>query len=434
MSKRSFQILGFMFFSIGLVALITYWWTRPTILRLAIPVQLNETARFTTAFAYRLRQDGGSLRVRVTMRNSMDEVLQAIEKQEVDLAILRNDFTFPQDSSVVAIMQRLPLALITHSQSQIVRFTDLTHKRVGIVSRSEQAAFILERLLREFNVNPNSVTIIRIAQDNIAERVKSLNLDAIFMNSPPESPSVREALQNYSKLYDDKITFIPILENEAIAKRVPYFEPFTLLQGAYGGNPPLPTHNIRTSTTSHILVARNGLSSNIIGEFTEELFQKRASLAIEHPSALRLQAPDIEANAAFPVHSGSYAHFTDSRETFLEQYSDALYILLMVVSLVGTIVAGFLGVRKVKGVAQPHKTEVPLEHLARLLKAVGLASSQKELDEITHNGEELLIECLEDDESNSDSSRLSVILATLERLRFAVSERAKILQVHPLQS
>jgi hypothetical protein len=283
--------------------------------------------------------------------------------------------------------------------------------------------------LREYEIAPEAVTIIPSSAPDVLELAIKHSADGIFLNGPSDAAWVREAEASFTKLHDSKVKIIPIKEIDAIYKRAPFLEPYDLPIGAYGGNPPRPSESVRTAATGLILIANNAANEQVIGDFTEELFSAKAAIAIEHPAALRVQAPDIELNAAFPVHAGAYAHFNDTRQTLIERYGDYFYIGIMLISLIGTLAAAFFGLQKAKKRRHEHEQEEPLEELAILLRKVKSAENVGELNAISESADMLLIHCLEEKDNHTNPSYVTLIVSTLERLRRSIDEKKRGLSV-----
>ena len=147
---------------------------------------------------------------------------------------------------------------------------------------------------------------------------------------------------------------------------------------------------------------------------------------MEHPAALRIQAPDTEINAAFPVHPGAFAYFTDNRQSFLERYGDVIYIGLMFISLFGSLGAGLIGYFTSKN-THPQHTDAPFQEFARLLKAVRVAD-EPSLAGLLSEGEDIYIASLELSDKEEDPDHMNAVAISYNRLSLAVHERRRALK------
>ncbi len=64
---------------------------------------------------------------------------------------------------------------------------------------------------------------------------------------------------------------------------------------------------------------------------------------MENPAALRIEAPETDKSSVVPVHPGTLDYLTGSQKTFLELYSDYIYLSIFILSLGGSALAGIAG-------------------------------------------------------------------------------------------
>jgi TRAP transporter TAXI family solute receptor len=425
MIKR--RLLPLLFLAIGVIAASVFYLTRPTILKAVVATQSAESARLITAFANNLRRDQGAVRMRVTTKNTFAEVLKAMEAGEADLGVIRADSPLPKTAGVIAILQKNPLTLLVPIESDIQTYAGLSDKRVGVVTRSELTTNVLERVLSEYEVDLKTVTLVRVAAPQVSEITKTERLDALFIIGPPDSPAIRDTVNAYTRQVG-AVRLIAIKENEAIHKRVPFLDVIEIVAGAFGGNPPRPAENVKTLSTAHLLLGSKNLSEKLVGDLTQELFSRRASVAAEHPAASRIEAPPTEVNAAFPIHPGAQAYYTDNQQSFLERYSDVLYIGLMAISLVGSLAAAIYGRKNETQTIPAHKRT--LIELVQLLRASRQAATHEELNDIAHRADDIFVETLDEGTSeNGDEGQIALVAMTLDHLRAAITDRRKALRV-----
>ena len=96
----------------------------------------------------------------------------------------------------------------------------------------------------------------------------------------------------------------------------------------------------------HYFAARKSLSEEVVADFTKHLFASRQALTAELPSAAKIEKPDTDKDAAVPVHPGAAAYIDGELKTFFDRYSDIFYIGVMLLSFVGSGLAGLLSYSK----------------------------------------------------------------------------------------
>ncbi len=74
----------------------------------------------------------------------------------------------------------------------------------------------------------------------------------------------------------------------------------------------------------------------------------RRDLIAEQPLLSGIAAPDIDADAYLPVHSGAAAFYNGTQESFMDRYGNAIYLTPMALGALASMFAAawqFLGVR-----------------------------------------------------------------------------------------
>jgi len=119
------------------------------------------------------------------------------------------------------------------SDSKFGKVTDLTGKRVGIVKGNEATRGLLELVLSHYGVPLVKVTVSEIEPNDVAEAVKSNQVDALFVGGPATgdaiSSVVAAATQN-----GVAPNFIEIDQADGIAKRNPAFGSIDIDAGTFG--------------------------------------------------------------------------------------------------------------------------------------------------------------------------------------------------------
>src|SRR6266545_2123588 len=96
----------------GLVALAFYFGTRPTILRIAVGPPNSEDVRVIQSIAQQLARERAPVRLRLLVKDGVVESAAALDRDEVDLAVVRRDRAMPQAGQAVAILRRNLVVLV----------------------------------------------------------------------------------------------------------------------------------------------------------------------------------------------------------------------------------------------------------------------------------------------------------------------------------
>lgn len=104
----------------------------------------------------------------------------------------------------------------------------------------------------------------------------------------------------------------------------PSLKPFTL--PAIPGKSQFP--EIRTVSSTTLLVCREDLGENAIYQLTQTLFASKMELMRFDPMYRTLHEPFVLDEPIYPVHAGADAYLRRNEPSFLERYADAIALLL----------------------------------------------------------------------------------------------------------
>jgi hypothetical protein len=109
----------------------------------------------------------------------------------------------------------------------------------------------------------------------------------------------------------------------------------------------VPGEDVTTLRVGYDLVANRQLNANVVAELAKKVMSVRRDLVGEQPLLSGLAAPDLDADAFLPVHPGAAAFFNGTQESFIDRYSNVIYLTPMVLGALASIFAAawrFLGV------------------------------------------------------------------------------------------
>jgi NMT1-like family len=215
--------------------------------------------------------------------------------------------------------------------------------------------------------------------------------------------------------------FIPVNEAKAMEQLAPAVEALTVPRGAYGGAPPIPASDVETIAGSVRLLARSDVRDSLVGEVARVLFTERPAIAAIAPLANRMEAPVTDRGASLPVHPGAAAYIDGDEETFLDKYSDFIYIGAMLLSVLASAAAALMSrldsVRRLR-------VEDLIGQLLRLLVAVRVATTSKEIDAMEADVDRILADALAAENAPSmEAHRVTALGLALEHLRHALRDR-----------
>jgi hypothetical protein len=304
--------------------------------------------------------------------------------------------------------------------SKIKEIGDLAGHHIGVVGSSQANTALLRVILTESGVNPDKVAVSRYDTAHVSEMALDPALDAFMTVGPLDSKITAEAIALTARLRGEP-RFLPIDVSEAIAERHPRYESEEIPGSSFSSAPARPADKIETVGVNHLIVAPKGLSETTVGTLTRQLFAARRLLATELPAAARIAKPDTDKDAALPAHPGAAAYIDGNERTFLEKYSDYIWAAILLLSGLGS---GMAGLRHyLKRDERERNTQHRDQLLAKIAKVReidlldDLAAMQREVDDLLRE----TLDCY--DEGLIEAGGLSAFSLVLEQFHHAVADR-----------
>jgi TRAP transporter TAXI family solute receptor len=331
-------IFSIILFAVALVGYLFFSW-RPATLRIAVGPPGSQDVKVIQEVAQAFTRERHYVRLEVELTAGAAESAAAIASQKADLAVVRADRNLPDNALSAAVFRKNVVVIWVPNvnakgqkkDSGIAKITDLSGRRIGVIGKTPANVDLLKLILTESGVDPDKVGIVQFETGEVGEALRNQKVDAFLAVGPVDSKITAEAI-NATTRSGSTPTFIPIGAAEIIARKHPVYESSEIAAGALGATPQRPDDDITTLSVNHLIVARKQISEATITAFTKQLFAIRHTLQAEHPGVADIQVPDTDKAAAIPAHPGAAAYIDGTERTFLERYSDFMWLGLMAVS------------------------------------------------------------------------------------------------------
>jgi TRAP transporter TAXI family solute receptor len=403
---------------------------RPTTLRIAVGPSGSSDQQLIQGFAQRFAQEGAAVRLSVITTAGPLDSIAVLAAGNADFAVARADEEMPDGTGSVAILRKNVVVLWASSgspkasrkpaRSKIKALSDLPGHRVGVVGRTKVNVTLLRVILKESGVDPDKVEVTQFNNDQVADMVKDATIDAFMLVGPVDSKVISEAITTTARVRGEPV-FLPIDVSEAIAARHAAYESEEIPGSSFTTAPARPDDKIETVGVDHLIVAPKSLSETTVGTLTRQIFATKPTLAREIPSASRIEKPDTDKDAALPAHPGAAAFIDGTERTFMDKYSDYIWGVVLLFSVLGSATAAFRHfVRR-----DERKTNIQhRERLAATIARVRKIDSLEELDALQDEADGILRETLDCfDDGAIEESDLAAYSLVMNQFHHAVADR-----------
>jgi TRAP-type uncharacterized transport system substrate-binding protein len=428
---RLISLLGVIVFCTAAGLFGYRWYNRPVTLTLAVGSIDGEGARAMSAIASQLVSDGASVRLKVIDTGNAVEAGKMFAAGDVDLAVVRADVGDLSQAQAIVVLTHITVLLAAPPGSPIDGIEKLRGRTVGVLG-GEANARIVDVLNSAYDLARSKVVFKNLALQDARQAVQSKQVAALLVAIPLTEKylsRVRGFFPQGSKIIP---VLIPIDSAAAIAEANRAYESFDVPKGTLHGSPPVPDDDLTTLRTSLYLVARKSLSADVATNLARTIMKVRRELAREDPLFAQITAPSTDPDAYLPLHPGAAAFYNGTAQSFIDEYSNYIYLGPMILGGIATVLAAAW---KFLGIGQPEFREGPLDTLYGLARRIRSVNSESELSSIEEEIDNILraerLKAEGGNENAVDAATLNVVAHRLENL---IHDRRELLLTKPLAS
>lgn len=313
-----------------------YLGLQPTQLKLAIATSDDIDRAVFSAAAVSLRDRKSTVRLAIVIKPTPVDVASALAAGGADLGILRADVPAPPSAEAVLILRREAVVLVAPGAAGLESVEDLAGKRIAIVRHGSPAGSNLKAITDFYELPLQVSQESYISDKELPEALSQKRFDAYALVGSIASPAMAASVHAIALAGAGEVTFLNIGQAAAIAKRMPDIEEAEIPEGVFGGRPRLPGKAITTVAVPVRLIARSQLPEEAVTVLIQQIIAMRPVLSRIAPGAEAMETPDPDSSPML-VHAGARAFRDGEFKTFLDRYSDFIYLGLFVVGGVGSL-------------------------------------------------------------------------------------------------
>jgi TRAP-type uncharacterized transport system substrate-binding protein len=343
-------------------------------------------ARFAARLATVLKNNSSKLRLNIVSNGDSGKALAQFERRQADLAVLRTDAKVPPRARALAILEHDVLMLLSPPNKKIKSLAELKKKKIAILADGDNNAAFVRKML-EISDNSDAASAVQLAPPNSP-------LDKLFA---PGGYGAAIAIAHASTIAKNKsyeqyakrggFTLNAIDEAKALGRRDPAISEETLATGTLSSAPPIPDDDLSTIGLQWLLVAQSRMSLATAGELARTIYENKAELALPDGFASRIEPADTDKDAFVVAHQGAAEYINDDTKSFMDRYSDLLYLAAAALSIIGSIFAGLYA--KVTRIA-PEKASELATAILDIGERIEHANSMDALDALQEELEQIL--------------------------------------------
>jgi TRAP-type uncharacterized transport system substrate-binding protein len=387
-SNRS-QILLFSILTLILTA-VTVWggrtWLRNSeTLIFAVGEANGPEARFAARLATVLKTNSSRLRLKIVPNGDNAKALSQFDRKDANLAILRTDAKIPARARTVAILDHDVLLLISPGGKKIKTIADLKKKKIAVLADSESSVAFVRTIL-ELSDTPDAATRVQMAPPGSTfDKLFASGYGAVVAVAHASRIMKDKSYEQYAKR--GAFTLNAIESAKALARKYPAISEETIATGMLSSSPAVPDDETETIGLEWLLVAQSRLSTTTVGDLARIIYENKAELALDDGFASKIEPAATDKDAFIVAHPGAAEYINDDIKSFMERYSDMMYLGAAALSIIGSIFAGIY--TKITRIA-PEKASELATAILDIGERMEYAKSLDSLDELQDELEAIL--------------------------------------------
>lgn len=391
------------------------WYVRPVTLSIAVGSLDGDAPKIVSALASRLVLNNAPVRLKVVETTGPIESAEAFSSGKTDLAVVRGDVGDLSQAQAIVVLAEAVALLFAPPGSPIKDMAGLKRTTIGVVA-GETNEKIVSVLTKAYDLDRANVAFKSVALDQVRRTLDTKEIRAVLLVAPLSEKYVSLMRGLFPQTPKSAPVLIPIENAGAIAEKERAYESFDIPKGTLRGSPPVPEDDVTTLKASFYIVGKKSLDNDMIAGFTQAIARARRDVLAELPVLAQFKAPDTDAGAYLPVHPGAAEFYNGTQLSFLDKWSNAIFLAPMALGALATILAAAWQFLR-SGDLKPR--EPALDLLYALGRRIRHAENEANLLEIETEIDEVLSAQrarADEDVSTLDTATLNVAAHRLENL------------------
>jgi TRAP-type uncharacterized transport system substrate-binding protein len=385
----------------GSIALWLYF-SMPRTLRVAVGPANSEQVRFMHNVARAMIDTRQPFRLDLRTNNGTIDSSHALDRRQADIAILRSDDPTSSEARSIAVLQKRSIIIVSRKDSNISSLADLHGRSAAVIAGDSDSNLpLIERILSHYEIVPEDAGVREMRPADVATAMGEGKLDAFILVIDPAARYPRRLLTDIMERLKIPLVFNGMPAAEALAFRFKDLISTEIPAGIFGGTPPRPEAAINTVAITYELVATERLSDSNATALTKTMLELRTRLRRDQDNSFNVETPPVDEQRRFLPHDGTVALVNDEAKTFLETYSDHIWLALFALSLLGSSITGFLGWSS--GRPRQSETQSFSTLLPKLTEKLATATTPSEIDAVQQEFDALVLQiCTENSQAPAD--------------------------------
>lgn len=423
---RATLLAGLVGVVLGAGVLAYRYFSKPVTLSLAVGSFDGEATKVASIIAGRLDAANSAVRITIVPTDNVLDSAKLFATGKTDLAIVRADVGDLSQARSVVLVNKSVLMILALPGSSLTRIEKLKGHTVGVVG-GEVNQKIVDALKKEYDL-ADKVTFKNFAPAEVPSAIQAKQAGAFLVMIPLNEKYLSLVRRFFRDSRNAFPSLIPVESAGAIADMEGAYESFDIPLGTLRGNPPVPGADVTTLRVGSYLVANKKLDADLITALTQALINARNDLVRDQPLLAGIAAPDTDPDATIAVHPGAAAFYNGTQQSFMDKYSNWIYLTPMVLGALASI---FAAAWRFLGIEHADRQEAAMKTLFALPRRIREVNSGAELTEIEREVDAALDAEMSTAIKGENSQDITTLISLANRLEDAIHRRRLAIATTP---
>lgn len=314
------------------------WLKNSETLTFAVGAPNSEEAQFAGKLAAVLKNTHSRLRIKILPNTDNAKAVAQFDRREADLAIARTDGRIPQRARAIAILDHDLIMLLSPGNRKIKSFDELKkQKKIAVWAEGDNSASFVKGIF-DLADNADLASRVQIAPPGTTlDKLFASGFGAVIVVAHASKVMKDKSYEQFAK--KGGFTLNAIDAAKALARKIPGITAETLEAGVLSSSPEVPEDDLDTVGLEWLLIGQSRITTTTAADLARVVYENKAELALDNGFASRIEPAATDKDAFVIAHPGASEYINDDTKSFMERYSDMMYLGAGALSVIGSIFA-----------------------------------------------------------------------------------------------
>lgn len=307
-------------------------------LTFAVGAPNSEEAQFAAKLAAVLRSTHSRLRLKILPNADNAKAVSQFDRREADLAVMRTDGKIPPRARAIAILEHDLVLLFSPGNKKIKSFDELKkQKKIAVLAEGDNSAAFARNIF-DLSDSPETASKLQAAPPgSTLDKLFASGFGAVIVVSHASRVMQDKSYEQLAK--KGAFTLNAIDAAKALARKIPGITAETIEGGMLSSSPEVPDDDADTIGLEWLLVAQSRISTTTAADLARIVYENKTELSLDNGFASRIEPAETDKNAFVMAHPGAAEYINDDTKSFMDRYSDVMYLGAGALSVIGSIFA-----------------------------------------------------------------------------------------------